>query len=309
MKALEAVCDGLVDEVAGMIAATPEQRRALSYAEAEMRNRLASIDTATPTKAPQPEPVAEEYHTLLAAGFDEYTARCALRAESDGGFCHAYFYSDGDWRFQTGGKDLTIDGRTVRCVLTKRLYAHPVAAEPVGLREAATRYDQAILDHQIEGPYYQYRQTPDWVGSCKCGETFFADSSGDARRKWAMHVSEVLATPARTDDAGVVRVLNGANSHCFDMRIIIGDGDANEHRSDAECIAFANEPWASRIAAALSPAQDATPDADRGEGLREALARLLEWWPEGSESGRYDKGGSFADDIRFARAALSQREA
>lgn len=56
-----------------------------------------------------------------------------------------------------------------------------------------------------------------------------------------------------------IRVLDGANSHCFDMRIVVGDGDANERDSGAECIAFANEPWASRIADALSSAK-------RGEG-------------------------------------------
>ena len=42
-EALDAACDGLVDEVAGMIGADQRQRIALSYAEAEMRNRLASL--------------------------------------------------------------------------------------------------------------------------------------------------------------------------------------------------------------------------------------------------------------------------
>lgn len=70
------------------------------------------------------EPV--EYETLIAAGFDDYAARCALRTDPDGVFCHAYFYSDGQWRFQTGGNDLTLpDGTTLRCVLTKPLYTHP----------------------------------------------------------------------------------------------------------------------------------------------------------------------------------------
>lgn len=45
-EALDAACDGLVAEVAAMINATPEQRRALSYAEAEMRGRIASLDIA-----------------------------------------------------------------------------------------------------------------------------------------------------------------------------------------------------------------------------------------------------------------------
>ncbi|MEG8224021.1 hypothetical protein OSJ57_26045, partial [Sphingomonas sp. HH69] len=67
-----------------------------------------------------------EYETLIAAGFDDYAARCALRTDPDGVFCHAYFYSDGQWRFQTGGNDLTLpDGTILRCVLTKRLYARP----------------------------------------------------------------------------------------------------------------------------------------------------------------------------------------
>ena len=70
------------------------------------------------------EPV--EYETLIAAGFDDYAARCALRTDPDGVFCHAYFYSDGQWRFQTGGNDLTMpDGTILRCVLTKRLYTRP----------------------------------------------------------------------------------------------------------------------------------------------------------------------------------------
>ena len=49
--ALDSACDGLVDEVATMIGANGMERRALRYAEAEMRNRLASIDLPTP---PQP---------------------------------------------------------------------------------------------------------------------------------------------------------------------------------------------------------------------------------------------------------------
>ncbi|WP_037514282.1 hypothetical protein [Sphingobium xenophagum] len=73
-----------------------------------------------------------EYDTLIAAGFDDYAAHCALRTEPDGGFCYAYFYSDGQWRFQTGGNDLTLpDGKLLRCVLTKRLYAHPPHPAPV----------------------------------------------------------------------------------------------------------------------------------------------------------------------------------
>lgn len=54
-----------------------------------------------------------------------------------------------------------------------------------------------------------------------------------------------------------VRALDGANSHYFDHRIVVGDGDAIERGDGGECIAFADEPWASRIAAALN--QPATP--------------------------------------------------
>lgn len=41
------------------------------------------------------------------------------------------------------------------------------------------------------------------------------------------------------------------------------------------------------------------------DGVREALERILSWWPEGSEVGRLDKGDSFAEDIRNGRAALA----
>jgi hypothetical protein len=69
-----------------------------------------------------------EREALIAAGVDEYAATCALRTEKDGGFCHAYFYTDGQWHFQTGGHDLTLkDGSVLRCLLAKRLYAHPPA--------------------------------------------------------------------------------------------------------------------------------------------------------------------------------------
>lgn len=43
---------------------------------------------------------------------------------------------------------------------------------------------------------------------------------------------------------------------------------------------------------------------ERIDVMAEALARILEWWPENSENGRQYKGGSFGDDIRAARAAL-----
>lgn len=83
-------------------------------------------------QAPAPdtagEVVADEHSALVAAGFNDYAARCALRTEPDGGFCHAYLYSDGQWRFQTGGSDLhQPDGKVLQCVLIKRLYAAPQA--------------------------------------------------------------------------------------------------------------------------------------------------------------------------------------
>ena len=77
--------------------------------------------------APDPE---SEFETLIAAGIDDYAARCALATDSDGVFCHAYFYSDGQWRFQTGGHDITLrSGEVISCVLTKRLYSRPNRGE------------------------------------------------------------------------------------------------------------------------------------------------------------------------------------
>lgn len=81
-----------------------------------------------PTPDTAGEVVADEHSALVAAGFDDYAARCALRTEPDGGFCHAYLYSDGQWRFQTGGSELhQPDGKVLQCVLIKRLYAAPQA--------------------------------------------------------------------------------------------------------------------------------------------------------------------------------------
>lgn len=112
-------------------------------------------DFDKPTPASDVAPV--EYETLIAAGFDEYAAHCALRTEPDGGFCHAYFYSDGQWRFQTGGNDLTLaDGTILRCVLTKRLFAHPPLAQSVdpaggeALREVAAKYADMGIDERAE---------------------------------------------------------------------------------------------------------------------------------------------------------------
>lgn len=83
------------------------------------------LDCPIAPNAPASDVAPVEYETLIAAGFDEYAAHCALR--TDGGFCHAYFYSDGQWRFQTGGNDLTLADWT----LTKRLFAHPPLAQSV----------------------------------------------------------------------------------------------------------------------------------------------------------------------------------
>lgn len=97
-----------------------------SFADAYVDNITAALATPASDVAPV------EYDTLIAAGFDDYAAHCALRTEPDGVFCHAYFYSDGQWRFQTGGNDLTLpDGKLLRCILTKRLFAHPPLAQSV----------------------------------------------------------------------------------------------------------------------------------------------------------------------------------
>jgi len=96
-----------------------------------LNERLAS---STKPVADSVEAVEKEHAALVAAGFDEYAATCALRTEADGGFCHAYFYSDGQWRFQTGGGDLTLnDGSVLRCVFTKRLYASMPSTDREGL--------------------------------------------------------------------------------------------------------------------------------------------------------------------------------
>lgn len=81
----------------------------------------------------------------------------------------------------------------------------------------------------------------------------------------------VPATPA-TQKAVEVRVLPGANSHCFDLRLVIGGpGDASKVGDGGECIAFADEPWASRIAAAL-----AHPPAADVAAMREAARNVIE---------------------------------
>ena len=67
---------------------------------------------------------------------------------------------------------------------------------------------------------------------------------------------------------------DGANSHCFEHRIEV----------DGECIAFANDPWADRIAVALSQALI----AERGRetdaliiGLRERIEGVVEFQGHG----------------------------
>lgn len=95
-----------------------------------MRAAIAAYGASLPAASEQ-EPVATDEHTvLIAAGLDDYAARCALKTGPEGVFCHAYFYSDGQWRFQTGGNDLHMpDGKVLTCVLTKRLYAHPTPSD------------------------------------------------------------------------------------------------------------------------------------------------------------------------------------
>lgn len=111
---------------------------------------IEKVEQALATPASDVAPV--EYETLIAAGFDEYAAHCALRTEPDGGFCHAYFYSDGQWRFQTGGNDLTLaDGTILRCVLTKRLFAHPPLAQSVD-PVAVLQYDKVTCGNENEMP-------------------------------------------------------------------------------------------------------------------------------------------------------------
>lgn len=59
--------------------------------------------------------------------------------------------------------------------------------------------------------------------------------------------------------------------------------------------------WTELLAAAMDATEELT-------ALREAMARVLSWWPEGSETGHAGKGDAFADDIRHARAILAKQE-
>lgn len=147
--AIEPYPDGeLPDDVRGDAYDAISGLAGLAFAQMLMLRGCDHTIFATPASDVAPV----EYETLIAAGFDEYAAHCALRTEPDGGFCHAYFYSDGQWRFQTGGNDLTLaDGTILRCVLTKRLFAHPPAhpVDPAGgeaLREALRRARDYLLE-------------------------------------------------------------------------------------------------------------------------------------------------------------------
>ena len=87
VEALDGACNGLVDEVAGMIGASAEQRLALSYAEAEMRNRLASLDLSAALSRSDdgagvlPCDVRLPPATTIRAGCSFETLRSALSTE------------------------------------------------------------------------------------------------------------------------------------------------------------------------------------------------------------------------------------
>lgn len=66
--------------------------------------------------------------------------------------------------------------------------------------------------------------------------------------------------PSRDEEGSVdreaIQIIRGsANSHCFDDQILVGD----------ECIAFASEPWTSRIAAVLKTSTPETQTVEGGE--------------------------------------------
>lgn len=107
--------------------------------------------------------------------------------------CGQVFMSDGTAR--AAAKRQTNRWRKIEAfpVYDHGAPAHSPAAAQAKLPGDGTISDQAILDHRLQGPYFQYRQTPSWAGSCTCGETFFADSSGEVARKWATHVSEAIS--------------------------------------------------------------------------------------------------------------------
>lgn len=84
--------------------------------------------------------------------------------------------------------------------------------------EVAIRYDQTILDHRFEVPYFQYCQTPAWAGSCKCGHIVFAESSGEVLRQWAKHVSEAITALAHPPQS---------RGQAFD-----GEGEARTYHAD-----------------------------------------------------------------------------
>ena len=153
---------------------------------------IEKVEQAPATPASDVAPV--EYETLIAAGFDEYAAHCALRTEPDGGFCHAYFYSDGQWRFQTDGNDLTLaDGTILRCVLTKRLFAHPPAhpVDPAGgeaLREALKDMARGVFIDAATQTHHS------WVDGTNGREPDFDEAAGDYAEGFAdAYADNILA--------------------------------------------------------------------------------------------------------------------
>lgn len=117
-----------------------------------------------------------------------------------------------------------------------------------------------------------------------------------------------FATPA-TEKAVEVRVLPGANSHCFDLRLVIGGpGDASKVGDGGECIAFADEPWASRIAAALAhpPAASLDP-ATSAAGHIKALMGVSDVFFQKAKDGSADETWS-RDIIKAAKQYLDRNK-
>ena len=100
---------------------------------------------------------------------------------------------------EDGSRDLLLDcnGEYARRLLEigateTPLYAHPPAAEPVGLREA-------LETHHPVGIYKQ--PCGNHVLCCDCGENLWGVDRHACRAAWRLHLIAALATPARTDDA------------------------------------------------------------------------------------------------------------
>lgn len=143
----------VVDEHAPYVARHTIPFEKARVASLEKARAAISALQSRPAEPAGEEPVAQEYEALIAAGFDDYAARCALHTEDDGGFCHAYFYSDGQWRFQTGGNDLQLEnGKVLRCVLTKLLYARPATpSNPQRLADRKRRRLPKLSEDLYEG--------------------------------------------------------------------------------------------------------------------------------------------------------------